>query len=213
MRSLPLLVFTLVGCVTTHSGPVHELKDSRLNVSCAPNPAVDSDRFKLITCAFENVGDDWTNVSVDSVKVADAKVSTPEETVAFAEAWSNQAKQDRYNTDLALAGAMVGGLVLAIAGGSSQVSGAGLGIASGAALTSAGRDVRDEYREAQYGRSYGADHMMGGAMRIPPEGFVRRSVLLEQKKGQTTLGRTIDLCLKQSTTSCITVDFPQTAQR
>lgn len=208
MRSPMFLGFLFASCVTTHSGPVHEFKAPRLNLSCALNPKVDSEHFKVVTCVFENVGDDWVDVAVESVNVAGAKVSTPEDTLAFSEAWSNQVRQDRYNTDLALGALMVGGLVLAAASGSRGVQEAGLAAAGGAAATGAGLTLRDEYRDVQYGSSYGKDHLLNGTMRLPPEGFVRRSALLEQEKGLVKLGPSVELCLKRPTT-CVTLDLPK----
>jgi hypothetical protein len=195
------------GCTTTHLGPPETLSDEPLDVSCAQNPNVDAEGFVLVTCTFENTSSTWLDVGVASATLDGAKLSSPADTRAFAEAEATRQTQSRYDTDFALAGLLVGGLVLATTthGSASDI---GLAVASGASSAVAGRAIRDGYRDAQYGAlGYGADHLLSESFRVPPHAFLRRSALFELAAGRPAPGTDLRLCFEEPSDACLPLNL------
>src|SRR5689334_12423519 len=81
----------LSSCVTTHANEEVVRANGNLIVSCAPNPEIDAERFKLLSCTFENRSDSWLTVKARRLTLGDdveARVSSPEDIADFSVAWA-----------------------------------------------------------------------------------------------------------------------------
>lgn len=201
-----LLIFTLStsGCVTTHRGDLTLNKKQQYGISCAKNPNVDAKHFLLVTCTIENSTAQWLNVKFESFELqgGSTKLSTPEEIAAFDESYQYKSEQDGYNNALLLSSLVVTGAVLSASSGNPTVRSAGTvaAISSGVALTARKVDgVRNSVSHA-----YGSQHLLGQVLKIPPEMFTRRSVVLEITK-KTLPSDTATICTSAPEKECMNV--------
>lgn len=205
--SASLAAFLLTGCVTTHVGPAAEISDSSLRISCARDTGIAAENFALLTCTFENTGGSWVRLAVDGIELQGDgwTVATPDETEDFLTAYRFKENQERANVNLALVGLSIVGAGVAVASHDAPTAQAGDAAMLGAGAYAAGRELRSDYRAAQYGvPSYGKDHLLGGEFRVPAGLYTRKSVLLEGNGAQGRLGQ-MRLCLSQPQDRCVDV--------
>jgi hypothetical protein len=202
-----LAAFLLTGCVTTHVGPAAEITDSGLRISCARDAGITAENFALMTCTFENIGGTWVRFAVDEIELQGGgwRVVTPGDTEDFLTAYRFKASQERANVNLALVGLSIVGAGVAVASNDAPTALAGDAAMLGAGAYAAGRELRADYRAAQYGvPTYGKDHLLGGEFRVPAGLYTRKSVLLEGNGAQGLLGQ-MRLCLSRPQERCVDV--------
>lgn len=205
--SVSLAAFLLTGCVTTHVGPAAEITGSGLRISCARDTGIDAANFALLTCTFENAGGSWARLAVDELELqGDSwKVTTPADTGDFLTAYRFKESQERANANLALVGLAIVGAGVAVASNDAPTALAGEAAMLGAGAYATGRELRADYRAAQYGApAYGKDHILGGEFRVPAGLYTRKSVLLEGDDAQGLPDR-MKLCLSLPEDSCVDV--------
>lgn len=212
-RFLVVSVF-LTSCVTTHVGEELTTASGDLTVSCERRSNFAKRPFFFYSCAIENKRRfGWIDFEVASVRflpdpsASNARISTAGDIGALAQAIRYAADKEQYNADLALAGAVVGGLVVAGLGGRDAAT-AGLavaGLASGAQAASA--ISRAHSRAQNPGLSYSEEHLLGEGIRIPPRSFMRKFIVVETLTEEWA-PKTIEICLKAPTNECLAIPIP-----
>lgn len=190
-----LLIVLTVGCVTTHTGREYQYGDSSLVVSCEKDTSVSHEHIKSLSCVFENTGSNWIEVqTTEFAPTASADefvVLTPARIESFLTAYRFEHEKNRHNFDMALAGLVIGGAVLA-----AKSPEAGLGTIAVATSVGALSEINDSVDHASGGARFGAQHILGSKFEVPPKSFVRRSALIESKSG--AFPRSATLCLQSA---------------
>lgn len=218
--SLVCLLGLTVGCVTTHYGEGVKSPGQDFTVSCSDNYEIDHGQFSGVVCTFENTTKEWQTFELREVKAlmpggAVAHVATPSEINDFLAAYRFEQEKNGRNTDVLLAGLVLGGVGAMIAGGDSPVGTAGAVTAVGAGAYSGARDFTKDHRQTQYGKvrqgaaeaegpGYGPEHMLGGAFRVPSELFVRKHLLAEYKGSEAKI-ESLELCFAKPRAECMQV--------
>jgi len=205
LLSVAVIAAMTSACVTTHTGDVVEGEGGRLAMSCDRRNDVDATYFRAYTCTLENKGATWLDVSVRDLQLlpagGQAKLSTPNDILAFEDAYKHERAARKHNTDMALGVLALGGAALALGSGNETTAGAGALTAVSAVSVGAGIEAVDDYRKVQHGEAtYSNEHLLAKTIRVPPGSYTRRTFLVEASDENAPTG--FKVCLSSPSTDC-----------
>lgn len=214
-----ILIWLTCGCVTIHQGYIYNFSEKQLAVSCGKDLSISHEKIKSVTCAFENTGDSWLEVKVGSFYPNAGQgsesltVLSPDRVQSFVTAYSFQRKMSEHNTNLVLAGLVIGSAIgsgsskgIVSTGSSAALVGA---VAAGAAIEAA----NSHYQAMDLRYTYGDGHILGSSFELPPKSFLRKTALIED--ANDIWPASIELCIELPEKSCQVLPFwsPRDHQR
>lgn len=204
------------GCATMHYGDETHSADRKFAMSCDIDRSIAHKRFAALVCSLENKSTEWQIFEVTSLKVFAADktplhVSEPSEIEDFYTAYRFEHQTNAHNTDMVIAGLLVGGMA-AMTSSDSAVGSSGAASVVGASVFSTGRSMSERHNDIQYGTHaasysntlFGPGHLLTPQTRIPSDLFVRKRVLVESASVNESPA-SLQVCFAKPSTECLVV--------
>jgi len=190
-------------CVTVHRGRPEQVEN--VLVSCADANDILSPRYRLISCNLENTANIWQTIQIDKINLLTEEPSTkllPLERVNdLLLSAAHKKLDDNLNQDAAVSGLTVAGAGGTLYSGGNNAT-AGVAILALATTIHAARIYDQRYHDAQDARPGEKDSLIAAVFELPPQGFVRRGIIIELPNGFDAVPENMEVCFQAPIVGC-----------
>ena len=210
-------VFLNPACVTTHVGNEYKFAEQKLIVSCGNDSRIHHDYVKSITCTIQNTGDTWVTTrfsefrSLTTAEQSSYEILSPAKIKSFTAAYNFEESKERFNTQMILAGLIIGSAVIASAG---DYNASSTLLSAGLAGAVSGEFIEEQEKAMGIQYEFGDQHLLGPAFELPPDSFVRKTILIGARNSKPgAWPDEIELCLAEPVAECRVLSFLSNRER
>lgn len=186
-------ILLILGCATTHRGPVVESADKSILLSAHRNADLSDKYYLFYEYTLENKSSDWKQIQIVDVDFADenTEILTGEKLAAWIEGAELKFKKSQYNRDLVLGSMAAAGAAVALTSNNNSAQAAGAAALAGATAVSATANISSARGKASSGSksatgSVNVPHShVFVPSRIAPESYIKRWIVIRAPKHLT----------------------------